>query len=81
MCVTAPGLVLAVSGDEATVECGGVPLRVSMRMVPDLVAGEHVLVGFGAVIGRLGAHEARAMAADLETVVRRRPEAAAPGRR
>lgn len=74
MCVTAPGRVLAIWGDEATVECGGVPLRVSIRMVPDLVAGEHVLIGFGAVIGRLAADEARAMAADLDLVARRRPE-------
>ena len=75
MCVTAPGRVLAVWGDEATVECGGVPLRVSIRMVPNLVAGEHVLIGFGAVIGRLRPQEAEAMAADLERVARRRPVA------
>ena len=75
MCVTAAGRVLAVAGDEATVDCAGVALRVSIRMVPDLVAGEHVLIGFGVVIGRLGRAEAEALAADMERVARPRPPA------
>lgn len=81
MCVTAPGRVLAIDGDQATVECAGVPLRLSTRMVPDLAPGDDVLVGFGVVICRLERTEAQAMASDLRLVARRPASVEAAGRR
>ncbi len=53
MCLTEPALVVGVSGDEADVVLGGRTRRLSALLVPDLRAGDTVLVGLGTVLARI----------------------------
>jgi hydrogenase maturation factor len=53
MCQTAVGQVLAVEDGEVLVDLGGLERRALSLMVPDLKPGDLVLVGLGAVLGRV----------------------------
>ncbi len=53
MCRTTVGEVLSVEGGVAVVDLDGVRRNAIALMVPDLVAGELVLVGLGTVLGRV----------------------------
>jgi hydrogenase maturation factor len=53
MCRTAVGEVLAVEDGVAIVDLAGVRRNAIALMVPDLAPGELVLVGLGAVLGRV----------------------------
>ena len=53
MCVTAVGRVVAVEDGEVVVELDGLRRRAMSLMVPDLPPGDLVLVGLGAVLGRV----------------------------
>ena len=66
MCQSAVGEVLSVEDGVAVVDLAGVRRNAIALMVPDLVPGELVLVGLGAVLGRV-APEDRAALDDLIT--------------
>lgn len=53
MCKTSVGQVLAVEDGEVLVDLGGLQRRALSLMVPDLKPGDLVLVGLGAVLGRV----------------------------
>ncbi len=53
MCLTSIGVVVAVDGGEAVVNLAGLHRRAISLTVPDLQPGDHVLVGLGAVLGRV----------------------------
>jgi hydrogenase maturation factor len=61
MCRTTVGEVIAIEGDEAVVELGGLRRRAIALMVPDLRPGELVLVGLGTVLGRVDAADRAAL--------------------
>ena len=52
MCLMDPALVVEALPDEAVVDLAGRRLRVPNFFVPDLRAGETVVVGMGHVLGR-----------------------------
>jgi len=58
MCIASPGRVLAVDESGATVELDGRVRRASTLLLPDVVAGDQVLVAAGTVIRRLDTAEA-----------------------
>jgi hydrogenase assembly chaperone HypC/HupF len=58
MCIVAPGRVIAQHGPDVLVDQDGRHRRASTLLVDDLVVGDWVLVGSGAVLRRLEAAEA-----------------------
>ncbi len=62
MCLAVPGEVLEIRGEEldrtGRVSFGGVIRQVSLACVPEVRAGEYVLVHAGMAIGSLDAEEA-----------------------
>lgn len=58
MCIASPGLVIAVDAEGATVDLDGRTRRASTVLLPDVVAGEQVLVAAGTLIRRLEPAEA-----------------------
>ena len=63
MCVALPGRVIAVAAGRATVETASGRREVSIAPLPDLRAGEHVLVSLGMALQRITAVEAAELAA------------------
>jgi len=61
MCVTAVGRVVAVEDGEVVVELDGLRRRAMSLLVPDLAPGDLVLVGLGAVLGRVEAEDRDAL--------------------
>lgn len=58
MCIASPGLVIAVDAEGATVDLDGRTRRASTLLLPDVVAGDQVLVAAGTLIRRLEPAEA-----------------------
>ncbi|HMM84181.1 HypC/HybG/HupF family hydrogenase formation chaperone [Azohydromonas sp.] len=58
MCLALPALIVAVDGDDALVELGGVRKRVSVALVPEARAGDYAIVHVGHAIGLLDPDEA-----------------------
>jgi hydrogenase maturation factor len=52
MCATVEALVVGVDADGATVEWDGRRRRAMSLLVPDVRAGDRVLVGLGMILGR-----------------------------
>jgi hydrogenase maturation factor len=52
MCATVEALVVTVDADGATVEWDGRQRRAMTLLVPDVQAGERVLVGLGMILAR-----------------------------
>ncbi len=65
MCQAIPRPVLQVSGDRAEVMYDGVPTWVTVQGIPDLAAGEYVVVYAGNALERLAAADAEEMLAFL----------------
>lgn len=65
MCQAIPRPVLQVSGDRAEVLYDGVPTWVTVQGIPDLAAGEYVVVYAGNALERLAAADAEEMLAFL----------------
>ena len=63
MCRTTVGQVLSVEGGVAVVDLDGVRRNAISLMVPDLEAGELVLVGLGTVLGRVTPEDRAALEA------------------
>lgn len=75
MCVALPGRVIEVVGGRATVETASGVRTVSCVALPDLRAGEHVLISLGMALQRITADEAAELDelwAELATVERER---------
>ena len=66
MCITAPARVLAVDGDVAAVELDGRRRLASLAVLPDVVAGDWVIVGAGTVLRRLDPADAEDLAERIE---------------
>lgn len=65
MCVSYPARVVAIDAAGATVEQDGRRRRASLLVTPDVVPGDWVVVGAGAVLRRLDPAEADQM---IETI-------------
>jgi hydrogenase expression/formation protein HypC len=59
MCLAVPMKVLRVSGDRATAVMDGVEREIGTALVPDVVAGEYVIVHAGFAIQKLSESEAQ----------------------
>ena len=60
MCLAVPARVLERSDAElATIDAGGVRMRVSLALVPEAAVGDYVIVHAGFAISRLDPDEAR----------------------
>jgi len=75
MCLALTGRVLAVSGDEATVQVAGRRLVASRLLVPDAGAGDWVTVGAGWLLARLTDAEAADQLALVDGAEARPPRA------
>ncbi len=79
MCIALPGRVLAVDADGATVDLDGRRRRASTLLLPDISAGDWVVVAAGTIVDRLDpgdAQDIRALlleARALEEAGRARP--------
>jgi hydrogenase maturation factor len=78
MCRSTVARVLAVDGTDAVVEFGGTRRRASALLVPDLAAGELVLIGLGTVLGRVSPDDLDALEA-LERTLPTPTQPPAPG--
>ena len=58
MCLALPARVVALEGEEATVDLGGVRKRVNIALVPEARVGDHVIVHVGHAIGLVDPDEA-----------------------
>ena len=58
MCLTLPGEIVAIDGDDAVVRVDGRLRRVSILPLPDAAIGDRVIVAAGAVMARLDPDEA-----------------------
>lgn len=82
MCISFPGRVVALEGDDAVVELGGRLRHASLRMQADVRVGDWVLVGAGSVLRRLEPDEATQISDILAAAVAssdRSPAAPAAG--
>lgn len=66
MCLTVPGEIVAIVGDDAVVRIEGRLRRASILPVPDVDVGDRVIVAAGSVMARLEAEEAN----EIERLVR-----------
>ncbi len=58
MCLAVPARVVAVEGEQATVELGGVRKTISLALVEEVAVGDFVLVHVGHALTVLDAGEA-----------------------
>ena len=66
MCLSFPGLVLAVDATGATVETEGRRRRASTLLFPDIAVGDRVVVAAGTIVDRLDAWQAD----EIDTLLR-----------
>ena len=66
MCLSVPGEIVAIVGDDAVVRIEGRLRRASILPVPDVDVGDRVIVAAGSVMARLEAEEAN----EIERLVR-----------
>jgi hydrogenase assembly chaperone HypC/HupF len=74
MCLSFPGLVIAVDDAGAVVETEGRRRRASTLLLPDTAIGDRVVVAAGTVVERLEAWEAAEIDALLRTAIDGREE-------
>lgn len=59
MCLAVPVQVVAVDGEEAEVDIGGVRRRISIVLTPEVKAGDYVLLHTGYAINVIDKEEAQ----------------------
>ncbi len=70
MCLAVPVQVVAVEGDEAEVDAGGVRRRVSITLTPEVKVGQYVLLHTGYAINIIDEAEAKETLKLLEDMLR-----------
>ena len=71
MCLALPARIVAIDGDDATVDLGGVRKAVSVALTPGVALGDYVIVHVGHAIGVVDPEEAErtlALFAELATM-------------
>lgn len=58
MCLAVPAKVIAINGDEASLDYGGVKRKANISMLSDVNIGDYVLVHVGYAISKLDEEEA-----------------------
>ena len=66
MCLAIPGTVIQLEEETATIDYGGTTRRASLRLLPDTVVGDCVLVHAGFVIQKVDPDEG----AELEALLK-----------
>ncbi|RVT50110.1 HypC/HybG/HupF family hydrogenase formation chaperone [Rubrivivax albus] len=59
MCLALPARIVALDGDDATVDLGGVRKGVSIALTPGVAVGDYVIVHVGHAIGVVDPEEAQ----------------------
>ena len=59
MCLAYPGKIIAIDGDDATVELAGNEYKVKLVLLPDVQVGQYVLVHAGYAIQTIDAETAK----------------------
>lgn len=62
MCVAIPGRVIEVSGGKAVVDIDGRPQQISAIAIPELAAGDYVLISLGMALEKITQEEAAELA-------------------
>lgn len=70
MCLAVPVQVVAINGDEAEVDAGGVRRRVSITLTPEVKVGQYVLLHTGYAINVIDEAEAKETLKLLEDMIR-----------
>ena len=60
MCLSIPAKVVAINGQMAKVEVGGVQYEASLQMLTDVAVGDYILMHTGFAIEKIDEEEARA---------------------
>ncbi|GBE18995.1 MAG TPA: HypC/HybG/HupF family hydrogenase formation chaperone [Euryarchaeota archaeon] len=58
MCLAIPGEIVEMEGEHATVDFGGTQSKVNIAFIPDLKAGDYVIVHVGYAIQKMTRDEA-----------------------
>ena len=58
MCLAVPALIKKIQGKDAEVEIGGITRRISLRLTPEAVVGDYVLLHTGFAIHIIDRQEA-----------------------
>lgn len=58
MCLALPAEVIAIEGEQATVDLGGVRKTISLALVQEVSVGDYVLVHVGYALGKVSPEEA-----------------------
>lgn len=58
MCLAVPAKVMAVDGEEAVLDYGGVKRKANISLLNDVMVGEYVLVHVGYAISKMDEEEA-----------------------
>ncbi len=72
MCLAVPMLLMERDEREGVVELGGVRRTVSLMLLPEAAAGDHLLIHAGYAIGRIDPEEAARTLSYLEEMARDR---------
>ena len=59
MCLSIPGLIVQIDGEEAKVDIAGNSIRASLNLLDDIKIGDYVLVHAGYAIQKIDEEEAR----------------------
>jgi hydrogenase expression/formation protein HypC len=70
MCLAVPVQVVAINGDEAEVDAGGVRRRISITLTPEVKVGQYVLLHTGYAINVIDEAEAKETLRLLEDMLR-----------
>lgn len=68
MCLSIPGKVLSVKGENATVSIQGNKVEVSLQLVENVQVNDYVLVHVGFALEKIDEEEAREMLEILKTL-------------
>ncbi len=68
MCIAKAGKVVRIEDNTAVVDYGGVSRREELTLVPDVCAGDTVLVHAGFIIGKLDSQEGEELLSLLEEI-------------
>ncbi len=58
MCLAIPARIVAIAGDQGTVDMGGVQKEISLALVDDVAVGDYVIVHVGYALNKLDPEEA-----------------------
>jgi hydrogenase expression/formation protein HypC len=68
MCLSIPGKILSIDGDNAKVDIQGNLVDVNLQLVDDVKTGDHVLVHVGFALEKISDQEAKELLSMLDEI-------------